>query len=194
MADEQPKIEEKTAIVLKVTEPEAFQLYLEMGVERSLSKLRDLLGNRSVASRTMEEWSRLNKWVIKSDEFDKKQHDEIFKQALKKSVRSKSDILMICQAVLGQFAVDLKGEQIIIKRKDKDGKEMEEIKINRYHPSMTDVEKAYRIIKEEIGEGLPEFSALKEINLTAVFQQIFKNAESTKQSGESGTVDTRPTP
>jgi len=164
MADEQPKPEEKTAIVQKVTEPEAFQTYLEMGVDRSIEKVQEVFRERSVSLRWLYEWSSRNHWVEKADNHDKEVHDALMRVALKKVVRSKIDILTICQAVFGQFAVELKGEEIIIKRKDKDGNEIKEVKIRRYHPDMSDVERAYRIIKEEIGEGLPDFSQLREVN------------------------------
>lgn len=182
-------MEEKTALVIKITEPEAFQLYLEMGVGRSHIKLQEILGERSVALRTIGEWSSKYNWVDRADQYDRSRHDEIMKIALKKAVKSKVDILTICQSVLGGFSRELIGEEVIIKKTDRAGNTTEKVVMNRYHPDMADVERAYKIIKEEIGEGLPDFGELKEINLTAIFQQIFKNAKSTTQpnmeTGES---------
>lgn len=183
MSDEQ----EKTAIVQKITETEAFRMYLELGMERSVQKVMESAGERRVSLTTGYEWSKKNNWVEKAEEFDKAHHDEIMKLALKKAVRSKSEILAICQSVLGQFAKELAGEKIILRKTDKQGNVTEEIKMNKYHPNMADVEKAYKIIKQEIGEGLPEWNEAKTLNLTAIFQQIFKNAK----PEQSNDMDTR---
>jgi len=163
----------------KINELEAYQLYLDMGVDRSLEKLVQTYSSTipSINISNLKYWCRVKGWVSKADDFDKREHDEVFKIALKKSVKSKVNILTLCQTVLSRFGQELVGEKVIIKRKDVNGNDIEEIRMNRYHPDMSDVERAYKIIKQELGEGLSEWDNTKEINLTAVFQQIFKNAE-----------------
>lgn len=186
MVEEQQKIEQSTAVIQKVTEPEAFEIYLSMGVERSLAKVWELLGARSVALRTLEDWSSKNNWVIRCDEYDKKMHDEIMKIVLKKAVRSKADVVEICRAVLARFSQRLLGEEIAVATKSGIQKVME-----RYNPDMADAERAYNIIKREIGEGLPEWGDIKEINLTQIFQQIIAKSQNDRKPNGSN-VDIRP--
>ena len=173
---------EETAIIKKIIEPDAFQLYLQMGVERSHTRLQELLGDRSVALRTIAEWSSKYNWVAKADEYDKKEHDFRMKLALKQAMKSKVNMLAICQSVLGRFSQELIGEKIVIERQDKWGGITKRTVLKRYHPDMGDAEKAYNIIKRELGEGLPDWGAVKELNLTQIFQQIINNAEKNDQS------------
>lgn len=187
------EIQESNKIQKKVTEPEAFQMYLEMGYDRSQRKLYDLLlqnfGDNVVSLRTIEEWSVKYNWVEKADELDKKIHDETMALALKKAMRSKADILTLCQALFGRFATRLKGDEITITKRKRDGTIEERKILDAYRPNMSDIEKAYRIIKEEIGEGLPDWTGKKEINLTQVFQQIINNSKEENGDFERTNVD-----
>lgn len=167
MPEEQPKTDEETTLVRKATEPEAFELYLSMGVERSQDKLWRALGNSAPSLRTLQVWSSKYNWMTKVDEYDKKIHEEIMRIALKKAIRSKADVIEICRAVLARFSQRLLGEEREIYTVAGIKKVME-----KYNPDMADAERAYKIIKQEIGEGLPDWTGVKEINLTQIFQQI----------------------
>jgi hypothetical protein len=170
---------EETAIANKVTEMEAFEVYLSMGVERSQKKLWELLGERSVALRTIESWSAKNGWVEKADEYDKRMYEETMKLVLKRAMRTKADAVEICRAVMSRFSKLLLGENKIVGY-DKSGTPLTILK--QYDPTMADMERAYRIVKQELGEGLPDWEGVKEINLTQIFQQIIneENAKTTK--------------
>jgi hypothetical protein len=173
----------------KITEPEVFKMYLELGMERSLVKLSKLLNTSDVKYFQLVYWSRTNKWVLKAEEYDKKLHEQAMQLALKNALKSKIDILRICQKVFNRFEQVLEGDKLVLTKRKKDGTVEEEIKINRYSPNMFDVERAYNIVKTELGEGLPEWEKVKEINLTAIFQQIFNQK---KSDGESNTIESAP--
>lgn len=179
---------QEQVIIKKVTEPEAFQVYLEMGVERSIPKLQQLFSGRSVSLRTLWEWSRRNNWVVRADEWDRLRHEEIYKLALKNAIKVKSDVLDICRAVIGTFVMELKGEKFEITTQEinKDGKVKTKKKeyLRRFHPLFEDVKIAYDIIKQELGEGLSEWESKKSINLLQVIQQIYFEADKLRKQKE----------
>ena len=190
MVDEQPKIEKpaeqkaeivpvesKTGLTAEITETDAFKLYLEMGIERSLAKLNQSVSNSypALTLNKLKQWSKTYGWVEKADQYDRDAHEQAMKVALKQAMVTKIDMLTICRTTLLNYAKDLKGNEVIIRKTDKKGNVTEEIKVNKYHPSTHDAVEVYRVIKEELGEGLPDFQAVKEINLTQVIQYIIKN-------------------
>ena len=155
-------------VVKKVDINTAFGMYLALGPDRSLRKLiekwkqdKNITGT---ALSTLARWSKDNNWVEKADKFDKEEHEQLMKLTLKKGLKSKINMINICRALLIKF-----GENI------KTGGD--------YVPTMKDAEMAYKILKIELGEGLPDWEKVKVINLTAIFQQIFKNEsdKTTKQ-------------
>ncbi len=149
----------------KPTEMLGLKVYLNLGEDRTIRRVNDIFQQRfskdSVTLRTLFNWSIKNNWVDRADKFDQEQYEALMKLELKRAMKSKINMVTICRALLLRFGMRLKGE-------------------GDYKPNMKDAELAYKIMKQELGEGLPEWDKVREINLTAIFQQIFKNEKEEK--------------
>ena len=141
------------------TEMLGLKVFLNLGEGRRLKNVfnafRFRFGEASVTLRTIENWSSKNGWIVKADKFDQDQYEQLMKAELKKAMKSKINVVTICRALILRF-----GKRLQIG--------------GGYEPNAKDFELAYKMMKQELGEGLPEWGDVKKINLIAVFQQIIK--------------------
>ena len=156
----------------KIKEPEAFITYFGMGLSRSLRKLHkhyfSSSPEKSPSIDTLKSWSRKFNWQERIDRLDKDLHRRLLKIAMKKVAKSKIDLVNACINVIEKFN--------------------QEIKENQFQPRMIDVEKAYKIIEKEMGRELDQYGGKNKINLTEVFQEIFRQ-EREKKQGKSENQD-----